>query len=225
MGTLVHLDAPAVRLAAGLKDALGVAVSEAEARAALLAEIAYYREHMDEASDDARLQTLRGRCAAVLREALPPRAELAAATPKTMTTILLGALRFVAFPDARDALVRARRAGARVIVVSNWDISLAQVLEGVGLAPLLDGVLTSAAVGARKPAAEIFAAALALAGPGVEPARCLHVGDSASEDVAGARAAGMRAVLLDRGGAAPPPAGVPVIAGLNGLDPRLISCR
>ena len=39
---------------------------------------------------------------------------------------------------------RAAR-GARLVVVSNWDQSLGEVLARVGLAPLLDGVVTSAA--------------------------------------------------------------------------------
>ena len=44
--------------------------------------------------------------------------------------------------------------------------------------------------------AQIFAAALELAG--CEPAEALHVGDTPEEDCAGARAAGIRALLLDR---------------------------
>ncbi len=47
----------------------------------------------------------------------------------------------------------------------------------------------------------------------------MHVGDSIEEDVAGAHAAGLRAVLLDRDGRAGAgvPAGVEAIAGLDEL--------
>ena len=41
---------------------------------------------------------------------------------------------------------------------------------------------------------------LALEAAGCEAAEALHVGDTPEEDVAGARAAGMKALLLDREG-------------------------
>ena len=70
------------------------------------------------------------------------------------------------------------------------------MLENCGLASLLDGALSSAEAGSRKPEPGIFATALELAG--CEPAEALHVGDTAEEDCEGARAAGIRALLLDR---------------------------
>ena len=62
----------------------------------------------------------------------------------------------------------------------------------------LDGVVTSAAVGARKPDPAMFEAALEIAGCSADEA--LHVGDTPAEDVAGAQAAGIRALLIDRDG-------------------------
>jgi putative hydrolase of the HAD superfamily len=113
--------------------------------------------------------------------------------------------------------MRARRAGAHVVVVSNWDVSLAEVLERVGLAPLIDAVVTSAAVGAAKPSPAIFAHALALAGVTAQAA--LHVGDSLDEDVRGAAGCGIPVVLLRRGApAAAAPDGVATIGGLAELD-------
>jgi putative hydrolase of the HAD superfamily len=111
-------------------------------------------------------------------------------------------------------LPRLRGSGRRLVVVSNWDVSLHEVLERVGLAGLLDGILTSAEVGARKPDAAIFARALAVAGASAGDA--IHVGDSVAEDVAGARAAGIEPVLVRRDGAAGP-AGVKTIASLAEL--------
>jgi putative hydrolase of the HAD superfamily len=83
------------------------------------------------------------------------------------------------------------------MVVSNWDVSLAGVLDQLGLSSYLDGVLTSAGAGARKPDPVIFDRALGLADATASEA--VHVGDSPSEDVAGARAAGIGAILIDRG--------------------------
>ena len=58
------------------------------------------------------------------------------------------------------------------------------MLERCGLAPLLDGAISSAEAGARKPDPAIFAPALELAG--CEPDEALHVGDTPEEDVDGA---------------------------------------
>jgi putative hydrolase of the HAD superfamily len=209
MGTLVSLAPPAALLIGELRRRFGVDVSEAEASHALAAEIAFYRMNMGNGRDTHGLSDLRRGCAEVLREALP-----AALRQQDLVDTLLASLRFVAFGDAREALLAARADGARVVVVSNWDISLAEVLERVGLAPLLDGVVTSAAVGAAKPDPAVFAHALAIAG--VPAARARHVGDSLDEDVAGARAAGIEAVLLRRDGG-PGPDGVRTIRGLSEL--------
>jgi putative hydrolase of the HAD superfamily len=72
------------------------------------------------------------------------------------------------------------------------------VLERCGLAELLAGTVSSAEAGARKPDPAIFATALGLVG--CEPAEALHVGDTPEEDLDGARAAGIRALLIDREG-------------------------
>jgi putative hydrolase of the HAD superfamily len=205
MGTLVRLEDPAGALVVALRERCGLEVDAQRADHALRAEITYYRAHMQEGSDARRLAALRRDCAAVLRDALGVSACTSAATIASRS----------ALTDAAPALVRARRAESRIVVVSNWDVSLAEVLERVGLAPLIDGVVTSAAVGACKPDAEIFTRALALAGVGAS--QCLHVGDSLAEDVVGARAVGIAAVLLDRTGDAVLPAGVRRITGLAEL--------
>ncbi|HWE10513.1 MAG TPA: HAD-IA family hydrolase [Solirubrobacteraceae bacterium] len=215
LGTLVSLQAPAPALRRELALRYGVEVSEAEAARALAAEIAFYRTHMGEGRDADSLGALRRRCAEILLAALPHRDRLAVHGIESITDTLLSSLRFAAYADARDALVRARTRGAHVVVVSNWDVSLLEVLELVGLTPLLDGVVTSAAVGAAKPAPAVFHHALALAG--VAAGRALHVGDSLAEDVRGAQACGIPAVLLARSGDAAP-AGVTVISGLRQLD-------
>ncbi|MGF1644054.1 MAG: HAD family hydrolase [Thiotrichales bacterium] len=67
-------------------------------------------------------------------------------------------------------------------------------VERIGIAHLFDFVVTSAQAGAAKPNREIFAAASRCAG--IPIAQLLHVGDDAEHDVAGALAAGARAVWV-----------------------------
>jgi putative hydrolase of the HAD superfamily len=216
LGTLVELLAPAPRLVAALA-IRGVAVSEPVAGAALAREIAYYRAHHDEAGDARSLARLRDRCAEVLRDGLTlAGADVTALGTADLRDALLAALRFRAYPDVPDALRALRGAGHRLVVVSNWDVSLHETLRRTGLAELVDGAISSAEAGAAKPDPRIFAAALALAGGHADGA--IHVGDSVAYDVAGARAVGWRAVLVARDGAPERvPAGVPVIASLAEL--------
>jgi putative hydrolase of the HAD superfamily len=192
-GTLVSMESPAPRLAA----ALGVPLESAER--AFRAEIAYYVEHHLEGRDEASLSDLRDRCARVVWEALGEQAALLGL--RGARAAMLDAIRFRAYPDAAPALRSLRRRGLRLVVASNWDCSLPEVLERAGLAGLVDGVVASALVGSGKPAPAVFEAALELAG--CDPEQALHVGDSPSKDVAGAARAGIRPVLLDRGGARP----------------------
>jgi putative hydrolase of the HAD superfamily len=214
LGTLLELEPPAPRLRSELHERFGVQISETDAQRAIAAEIAYYRAHIDEGRDQVALAALRSRCAEALRQGLPDDDRIAAIDNGAMTDALLTSLRFEPFADARPALAAARAAGRRIVVVSNWDVSLDEALDRLGLAPMLDGVLTSAAVGARKPSPEIFERALALAGVAADEAT--HVGDSVDEDIAGARAAGIEAVLIKRDGTPGPP-GVRTIATLAAL--------
>jgi len=218
LGTLVELERPAPRLRAELR-ARGVGVSEAQAAAALRAEIAYYREHHDIAADAASLALLRDRCTEVLRAALQAAgADAGALEHRALRDALLAALRFRPFEDVPAALAELRAAGHRLVVVSNWDVSLHEMLRTTGLAALVDGAISSAEAGARKPAPAIFRRALALAGAADGERPALHAGDSIELDVAGALGAGLDAVLVARAG--PPdgiPDGVPVLATLDGL--------
>jgi len=218
LGTLLELEPPAPALGRELRTRFGIAAQPAELERAVAAEIDHYRAHHDEGRDAASLAALRERCAAVLRDALPS----AAGVPlPELTAMLLAALRFAPFPDAAPALRALRAGGARLVAVSNWDVSLHDVLARTGLAPLLDGAVSSAEVGARKPDPAIFRRALELAG--VAAGDALHVGDSAEADLAGARAAGIAALLIVRHG--PPPPGVPAIRTLAELTVDAVAAR
>jgi 2-haloalkanoic acid dehalogenase type II len=184
LGTLVELEPPWTHLA----DELGV---EADERlvAAVRAEMRYYRDHSDEGRDAATLADLRRRCAEILSRELGR---------DVAVDQMMAAIRFRAYPDAAPSLAELRAQGLRLVCVSNWDFSLPDVLARCGLADDLDGVVASAAVGARKPDPRIFEAALDVAG--CAAADALHVGDTPEEDLEGARAAGIRTLLIDRDG-------------------------
>jgi putative hydrolase of the HAD superfamily len=234
LGTLVELAPPWPSLVAGLRQRYGVELTLADAEAAFRVEMAYYRAHHCEGRDARSLAELRQRCAKVLHTAFPP-ALAAKIAVDELTPLLLAALQFVAYADASDALVQLRKRGLTLIVVSNWDISLHDVLRATGLFHLLDGVITSAEVGRPKPAPEIFHAALELAG--VPAMHAIHVGDSLEHDIAGARAARIAPVLLRRasgeaGGTGDAsesshvPGDVPVISSLAELPGLVLSsCR
>jgi putative hydrolase of the HAD superfamily len=214
LGTLLELEDPGPPLAEELARR-GVPVAIDDARAAVLAEMTYYRAHHDEASDRARLADLRRRCAEVLSDALPPAAR--ALGIGALTEALLDALRFRPYAEVPDALRELRGGGLRLVVLSNWDVSLHDQLAATGLDELVDGAISSAEAGFGKPNPAIFARALERAG--VAAGDALMVGDSVDTDVAGAHGAGIAAVLVDRWGAAPAglPPGTHVIASLAEL--------
>jgi putative hydrolase of the HAD superfamily len=211
LGTLLELEPPAPLLRAELERQFGVLLSEVDAQRAIAAEINFYRRHFDEGRDPDSVAALRERCAAALREELPSRVSRELPGAAGLVRSLLASLRFRTYPDSRPALAGYRDRGVRLVVVSNWDVSLHSVLTSLGLRPLLDGVITSAEAGARKPAPAIFEEALRLAD--VPASEALHVGDSVEEDVAGARAAGIEPVLVRRDGDAGPE-GVRTLASL-----------
>jgi HAD superfamily hydrolase (TIGR01493 family) len=195
LGTLVELEPPWPLLAAELRERWGLEVSEGDARDAFVAEMTYYRAHHEVARDDAALAELRERCVAVLRAALPEHVGAAVSAAELLPT-MLDAIRFRPYPEVPAALAAFRAAGLRLAVVSNWDVSLREVLERTGLAGQVEAVLTSAEVGAAKPEPLVFERALAELG--LSPAEVLHVGDSPGLDDLGALAAGVEPVLVLR---------------------------
>jgi putative hydrolase of the HAD superfamily len=191
LGTLLDFEPPGPHLRAALRERTGTDVGEQGAEDAIRREIAYYRAHLHEGRDPESLLGLRIRCAEAM--------ELPFATPVVLDA-LLASLRFHAYEDSAPALRALRAAGIRTVVVSNWDWSLHERLHETGLAELVDGALASAEVGSAKPDGLIFAAALELAG--ARPEETWHVGDTPEADVEGARAAGIRPLLIARDGAA-----------------------
>jgi putative hydrolase of the HAD superfamily len=209
LGTLVELQPPAPRLRLLLGES-GFEVSEETAATGFAAEIAYYLEHHLEGSNPERLERLRDRCAEEMRRAL----ELPGLDHATARRLLLGSLEFTAYPDVAPVLGELRRRGLALVVASNWDCSLSDWLAPAGILELVDGVVTSAEVGAAKPSPRVFERALAVAG--VDADKALHVGDKVDNDLEGAAAAGVRGVLLQREGEPPP--GVEALSSLRELS-------
>ncbi len=123
----------------------------------------------------------------------------AAPAPETLQMALFDhfadAARWQAYPEVPAQLERWRTAGLSLAVVSNFDQRLHGLLEGLGLAPLLDVVVVSSQAGAAKPDPRPFKQALEALQ--LTANQAWHVGDS-PEDINGARAAGLRCVLIRR---------------------------
>jgi putative hydrolase of the HAD superfamily len=105
------------------------------------------------------------------------------------------------YPDVQDALDRAHERSLVQGVVSDWGTDLVPLLHAHEITRHLDFVVASAAVGTAKPHPDIFRYALDRAR--LTPGDVIYVGDSYVADVLGARAVGIKPVLIDREGRAP----------------------
>jgi putative hydrolase of the HAD superfamily len=102
-------------------------------------------------------------------------------------------------PGAVEAVRELKRRGYRLGVVSNADGRVRKLLETAGFSPFLEVVIDSSEVGLEKPDPRIFFAATDRLG--IAPETCAYVGDIYPVDVIGARAAGMRPILIGDGAA------------------------
>ena len=122
---------------------------------------------------------------------------------------------FDLYDDAQPAIEVLRAHGLRIGLISNGQRDLEEFARHHELD--VDGAVGSKSHGRTKPHASIFQHALA--GLGVEPAETVMVGDSYADDIEGARALGMRAILVDREGLHP--AEPDRITGLDALPAAL----
>jgi putative hydrolase of the HAD superfamily len=103
-----------------------------------------------------------------------------------------------AYDEVPDTLRSVRALGVGVAVCSNWDWDLDIAVDDAGLTDLLDIVVSSAWVGARKPHPRIFDATLEKCS--TTPERVLFVGDTWGPDVEGPLSVGIRPIYLRRAG-------------------------
>jgi FMN phosphatase YigB (HAD superfamily) len=182
-GTLVALRDPVPALQRALAKRR-VARDADAVREAFGAEVEFYVARSHEGRDEATLALLRRDCAAVFLEAAGAELDAGEFAPA-----FLDSLEFEPIDGAVDACCALAARGLRLAVVSDWDVGLHEHLDALGIAALVDAVVTSAEAGAPKPAPAVFE--LALARLDVSAERAVHVGDS-DADEEGARAVGMR---------------------------------
>jgi HAD superfamily hydrolase (TIGR01509 family) len=139
-------------------------------------ETVYYQEHASEGGTTQELALLHERSVAVFNDALGS---------KLSPSEYVGAFDFELLPGVPGALHALRSRGLSLAVVANWDISMHERLERVGIAEFFSAVVPAA----RKPAPDGIHLALELLR--VDPGRAVHIGDSESDERA-AHAAGVR---------------------------------
>jgi putative hydrolase of the HAD superfamily len=117
---------------------------------------------------------------------------------------------FELYDDALPALAELRQHGLRIGLLSNSARDLDAFVSHHALTA--DAVLTSVLHGKTKPHETIFRRMLELLD--VEPEEAVMVGDTLEDDIEGARAVGMQALLVDREGRYPE---LESLAGLRAL--------
>ena len=118
-------------------------------------------------------------------------------------------------PEAPPILSWLRDRGLRIGICSNAPFPpemMRRQMASNGITELVDAIVLSSEVGKRKPAPELYRAAIDAIG--TSPARTLFVGDRVREDFEGPCAAGMQAVVVTAHADEPPPDGIPVIRSL-----------
>ncbi len=104
---------------------------------------------------------------------------------------------WIVFGDVLHTLDELAARDLKLAIISNWDERLIPLLDALGLKKYFEGIFVSCNTGFTKPSPIIFEHALRWLK--TEPANALHIGDSEKEDLAGARAIGMKSLLLQRG--------------------------
>jgi HAD superfamily hydrolase (TIGR01509 family) len=123
---------------------------------------------------------------------------------------------------AQRVLAWLRDKGIKCALCSNAPFPpelMRRQVDSNGIGGLMDAVVFSSSVGRRKPAPEMYLAALEALG--VSSDRALFVGNRVREDYEGPRSLGMRAVIYTAHNSEPPPTGIPTIATLGDLQGRL----
>jgi putative hydrolase of the HAD superfamily len=102
------------------------------------------------------------------------------------------------FPETADVLSSLKESGYSLGIISNFDSRVYDVMRQLGIYEYFDVLVISSEAGHAKPSHGIFSKALEQAGR--DPREVIHVGDDLCNDFHGARAMGIRALLLDREG-------------------------
>ena len=106
------------------------------------------------------------------------------------------------YPEVRGVLEELRARDLTLGVISNHNDALPEILEYHRIRDYFATVTYSQEAGGEKPDRRVFE--LALRRAACAPGDSVYVGDSWNADVRGATSVGMRAIWLNRRGAAPP---------------------
>jgi putative hydrolase of the HAD superfamily len=97
-------------------------------------------------------------------------------------------------PDAETTLTRLRRAGLKLALLTNCWFEVPAHWNRTSLARLVDAAVFSFEVKAKKPDAIVYL--LTCERLDVQPSDCVFVGDGANQELQGAEAVGMAAVMI-----------------------------
>ena len=100
--------------------------------------------------------------------------------------------------DATPALLSLQKMGCRLGILSNAgdDNDVQTLVKNTGLQDIFDFVISSAAIGTRKPDPRVFE--ISLAQWGASPDQAIMVGDTLDADILGANNAGIHSVWITR---------------------------
>ncbi len=200
-GTLFHVRGSVGEVYAGVARSFGIGTDPAELQRSF---VAAFRAHTAQGFPAGRAldptEAEREWWMSVVRDAFGanmPKAILPAYFTRVFD-LFRSAAAWELYPDSRSVLKDLRARGYRLGVISNFDSRLPDVLWNLGVDRYFERVFYSWQIGIAKPDAGIFRHALESVG--VSPSQAVHIGDSLEEDAAGAQAAGLHAILLDRTG-------------------------
>lgn len=108
-----------------------------------------------------------------------------------------GGFGFHLYPETMEILAWAKERYA-VALVSNCIVTTGEQMDDFGIRSFFDSIVLSYEVGLMKPEKEIFE--VAFRALGVSPKEAIMIGDKEIQDMQGAKNAGMRGILIDRGG-------------------------
>lgn len=194
VGTLIHPEppAPAVYVAAGRR--FGSRLDEATITARFRA--AFRRQEDIDHAGNLRTEETReiARWRAIVREVLDDVADAETCFQELYAHFArTGAWR--SEPGTAEVLATLAARGHVLGIASNFDERLRGLVENMPELRPVRHLVISSEIGWRKPAPEFFAAMCRQAGS--QPAQVLYVGDDLANDYAGAKAAGLQAVLFD----------------------------
>jgi putative hydrolase of the HAD superfamily len=194
VGTLLFPHVPVSRTYADCACRHGEAVTEEALR--LPFREAFAKQEKRDAHDDWRTdeERERTRWRAIVEDVLP--GAHAEACFAELWTWFSAPAAWTVNLDAADVVRELIGRGIVVGIASNFDSRLTGLVQAFPeLAAMRNRCVISSLVGWRKPARQFFHSIVAAAG--CEPQNILHVGDDLRNDIHGATAAGLRALLFD----------------------------